>query len=106
MSNFWIVINLSNLSEENQMSAHGTSQMIFQRSACQNFIDDGEYRKWYQHEKTWAVLCKSCERFFWRDFSKLEDDVHYVSNGWKDFPRYVMNDLQRKHFGNCCSAMS
>ena len=91
--------------DDSSMSAYERelNLRVHQRSACQDCVED--YRKWYEHEKTWAVLCKSCERFLWRDFSKLEDDVHYVSNGWGDFPKYVIQDLQRTHFRNCCSAM-
>ena len=96
--------SMSMSADDSSMSAyeHELNQQVHQCSACQDCIED--YRKWYEHEKTWAVLCKPCVRFLWRDFSKLED-VNYFSNGWKDFPKYVIEELQRTHFRNSCSAM-
>ena len=114
LSHFWFktsllhltIINLraSMSADDSSMSAyeHELNQQVHQRSACQDCIED--YRKWYEREKTWAVLRKRCVRFLWRDFSKLED-VNYFSNGWKDFRKYVIEELQRTHFRNSCSAM-
>ena len=53
----------------------------------------GHGRRWFKAGGKWALLCKQCTMFAWRDHTKLEEERNWGDH-CKTFPTYVRRLLE------------
>ena len=53
----------------------------------------GHGRRWFKAGDKWALLCKQCTMFAWRDHTKLEEERNWGDH-CKTFPTYVRRLLE------------